>query len=73
MPLAGKGYSTQTLSLILDLINITNDIKSDTDITNDSTGDETIKLLKKTKKSLNRITGTHASSLGLHPVVYFYS
>jgi hypothetical protein len=73
VPLAGKGYSTQTLSLILDMINITNDIKSDADLVDDLTGDETIKLLKRTKKSLSRITGTHPSSLGLHPVVYFYS
>lgn len=73
VPLAGKGYSTQTLSLILDLINITNDIKSDSDLVDDLTGDETIILLKKTRKSLSRISGTHPSSLGLHPVVYFYS
>lgn len=73
VPLAGKGYSTQTLSLILDLINITNDIKNDTELVDDSTGIETINLLKKTKKRLSRITGTHASSLGLHPAIYFYS
>ncbi|KAA5534872.1 DUF262 domain-containing protein [Taibaiella lutea] len=73
VPLAGKGYSTQTLSLILDLINITNDIKSDIDLIDDLDGTETINYLKKTKKRLNRITGTHASSLGLHPAIYFYS
>lgn len=73
LPLAGKGYSTQTLSLILDMINITNDIKSDADIDDDLTGDVTTAILKRTKKCLSRITGTHPSSLGLHPVVYFYS
>ncbi|MEO6903501.1 MAG: DUF262 domain-containing protein [Bacteroidia bacterium] len=73
VPLAGKGYSTQTLSLILDLINITNDIKQDTLLEDDSTGIETIAILKKTKKRLSRITGTHPSSLGLHPAIYFYS
>ncbi|GGH16795.1 GmrSD restriction endonuclease domain-containing protein [Pedobacter zeae] len=73
VPLAGKGYSTQTLSLILDMINITNDVKNDDELKDDTNGEETINFLKKTKKKLNRITGTHASSLGLHPAVYFYS
>ncbi len=73
VPLAGKGYSTQTLSLVLDLINITNNIKSDSEILDDNDGLETIKLLKITKKKLNRITGVHPSSLGLHPAIYFYS
>lgn len=73
VPLAGKGYSNQTLSLILDMVNITNNIVNDADLEDDSLGDKTITLLKKTKKCLNRITGTHPSSLGLHPAVYFYS
>lgn len=73
VPLAGKGYSPQTLSLVLDLINITNEIKNETDINDDMTGSDTINLLKKTKKRLSRITGVHPSSLGLHPAIYFYS
>ncbi|MES2679700.1 MAG: DUF262 domain-containing protein [Bacteroidota bacterium] len=72
VPLAGRGYSSQTLTLILDLINITNNV-ADTELTDDETGDETISMLKRTKKILGRISGTHPSSLGLHPVVYFYS
>jgi hypothetical protein len=73
LPLAGKGYSSQTLTLILDLTNITNDITNDTDLPDDETGNETINFLRKTKKILSRISGTHPSSLGLHPVAYFYS
>lgn len=73
VPLAGRGYSSQTLTLILDLINITNEIIQESNLVDDETGDETINLLKKTRKILGRISGTHASSLGLHPVVYFYS
>jgi hypothetical protein len=73
VPLAGKGYSSQTLTLILDLINITNNITQDTSLPDDETGNETILVLKKTKKILSRLSGTHPSSLGLHPVVYFYS
>lgn len=73
VPLAGRGYSSQTLTLILDLINITNNITPDTELPDDETGDGTITKLKKTRKILGRISGTHPSSLGLHPVVYFYS
>ena len=73
VPLAGKGYSSQTLTLILDLINITNNTKNDEDLENDETGDTTILFLKNTRKILNRVSGLHPSSLGLHPVVYFYS
>ncbi|MFS4469812.1 HNH endonuclease [Chryseobacterium sp. T20] len=73
VPLAGKGYSPQTLSLVLDLINITNEIKNETDLDDDLTGLDTINILKRTKKRLSRITGVHPSSLGLHPAIYFYS
>lgn len=73
IPLAGKSYSPQTLSLILDLINITNNVLNDEKLEQDESGNETIQYLKKCKKILNRTTGTHPSSLGLHPVAYFYS
>jgi hypothetical protein len=72
LPLAGKGYSSQTLSMILDLINVTNNIKKDTDLSDDNEGDETINLLKNTRKILYRVSANHPSSLGLHPAVYFY-
>ena len=73
VPLAGRGYSSQTLTLILDLINITNNITHESLLTDDETGEDTITILKKTRKILSRISGTHPSSLGLHPVIYFYS
>lgn len=73
LPLAGKGYSSKTLNLILDFVNITNNINSKSTLENDETGEGTIKVLSKSRKVLNRIIGTHPSSLGLHPVVYFYS
>lgn len=73
LPIAGPGYSPQTLTLILDLINLANDIKSEEDLNIDPTGDETINFLINTRKILQRISGNHPSSLGLHPAVYFYS
>ncbi len=90
IPMAGKGYSSETLSLIFDLINVSNYIEkkkgqkkelvfyrktneADLEIKNDPNGDSTIFILKSTRKLLYRISDTHPSSLGLHPVVYFYS
>ena len=73
LPIAGPGYSSQTLTLILDLINLVNDVKSEEALDIDPNGDETIDFLINTRKILQRISGNHPSSLGLHPAVYFYS
>lgn len=75
IPIGGKVYSAQTLPLILDFVNIVNDIPSDfkTSVNDDLTGESTINLLKLTRKIAWRINSNHASSLGLHPIVYFYS
>lgn len=95
IPVAGRGYSAQTLPLIFDLVNLANDIKlldstkitiddsksseskpasnNDSSLSEDKTGEKTIKFLESTRQIVNRISGLHPSSLGLHPVVYFYS
>lgn len=75
VPIGGKLYSAQALPLILDFINLVNDTASETamKLDDDTTGDETIKYLKKARKVAWRINGQHASSLGLHPIIYFYS
>jgi len=75
LPIAGKNYSAQTLSLILDFVNISNDIPKDfkEKITDDEDGIETIKFLKRCKQVAYRINSIHPSSLGLHPIIYFYS
>ncbi len=92
VPLGGKGYSAETLSLVFDVVNICNSIeirgnkkkakkvaffrkvnKEEIEVIDDKTGEETIDVLKRTRKLLYRITTDHASSLGLHPAVYFYS
>jgi len=73
LPVAGPGYSSETLTLILDLVNLINDIKSEDKLDTDSTGEETIEFLMNTRKIVRIISGNHASSLGLHPAVYFYS
>lgn len=73
LPLAGKGYSAQSLALVFDLIKISNDVVGAATIDDDSTGDATIDYLKNVRRNLRRLTGTHPSCLGLHPAVYFYS
>lgn len=73
LPVAGKGYSSQTLPLVFEFVNLANGTTVSTKLTVDTTGDETIKFLNSCKAIANRMSGTHPSSLGLHPVVYFYS
>ncbi len=83
LPVAGRGYSAQTLPLIFDLVNISNHMpvvdatKKGKDVSISSASDEdgslTIQMLKRTQDMSQRITGVHPSSLGLHPAVYFYS
>lgn len=75
IPVGGKNYSAQTLPLILEFINIVNNISTDfkESLSDDLTGEETVNLLKQTRRIAWRINSNHPSSLGLHPVVYFYS
>jgi hypothetical protein len=73
LPIAGRGYSAQSLPLIFELVNLTNRVADMKDVAIDLNGDETIKFLKVTRQVVNRISGNHPSSLGLHPVIYFYS
>ncbi len=74
VPLAGKLYSNQTLSLILDFVNIVNDIDfKNNELNDDTTGEKTIKFLNKTRKVAYLLNSNHCSSLGLHPIIYFYS
>lgn len=75
IPIGGKNFSSQTLPLILDFINIVNEVPQDfkNRTVDDLTGEETIKVLKRARKIAYVINSSHASSLGLHPAVYFYS
>lgn len=72
LPIAGRGYSAQSLPLIFDYVNLVNGVSSDEDLPIDNDGQETIQYLKATRKISQRMSGTHPSSLGLHPAVYFY-
>ncbi|SAL00168.1 HNH endonuclease [Caballeronia arationis] len=73
LPVAGRGYSSQTLPLVFEFVNLANEVRSDVSLQADGSGEETLKFLRKCRVIVNRISGNHASSLGLHPAVYFYS
>jgi hypothetical protein len=75
LPIAGKLTASQTLPLILDFINIVNKIPVDfkEDLKDDINGDDTLKYLQRVRKIAWRINSVHPSSLGLHPIIYFYS
>jgi Protein of unknown function DUF262/HNH endonuclease len=73
LPVAGKGYSAQSLPLIFDFINIVCEIVSDKELVKDEDGNQTLTYLKKCNAIVQRIVGDHPGALGLHPAVYFYS
>lgn len=75
LPVAGRGYSTQSLPLIFELVNLTNNVvaQKNKSLAPDVDGQETINYLKCTQRAVDRICGTNPSSLGVHPAVYFYS
>ena len=84
LPVAGHGYGSQTLPLIFDLVNIANDLPVEDASKNkkkyltpqghaNPEEGPTVKAIKETERLVHRITGTHSSSLGLHPGVYFYA
>jgi len=73
LPVGGKLYSQQTLALILELTHIANNTQEGFDQDDDLTGEKTVETLKNTRRVVRRINSVHASSLGLHPAVYFYS
>jgi hypothetical protein len=83
LPIAGRGYGTQTLPMIFDFVNIANGL-SVTDASKSKkkfelieqapiNEGETLKVISGAERLCRRVTGTHSSSLGLHPAVYFYS
>lgn len=67
---AGRGYSV--LPFVFDLVNFANRTTKAA-LPADKDGSETLKYLGRTFQAVSRITGKSPTSLGLHPVVYFYT
>ena len=72
LPVAGKGYSPDTLSLIVDFVSQANR-QTDTELPDDPDGSATIQCLRNCRDVSQRLAGLHPGSLALHPAVYFYS
>lgn len=90
LPIAGRGYSGESVKMVFDLVNSVNNITRDmwhkqiqrskrkTENINpkmlpdDENGTQTIRYLEEVRKIAIRIGSNDPSSLGLHPIVYFY-
>lgn len=88
LPIAGRGYSADSVKMIFDLVNFVNRISPEmwrderkvkgkkaaaqATFADDQDGTQTLEFLKAVKKAASLIAGTDSRSLGLHPVVYFY-
>ncbi len=73
VPIVGNLSTSEKLEVILEFVNLVNGIEQDDQLGEDITGEKTIKLLKNCRKIAQRINSNHPSSLGLHPIVYFYT
>lgn len=73
IPVAGQSISSQAQMLVLEFVNTVNKIQDKQQLNDDLTGDETIIILSNCLKIARLVNSNHASSLGLHPAVYFYA
>ena len=65
------GSIIDSMPMIFSLVNLF--LEPRKKYSNDADGKETLDLLKKVRKVVWRINSSHASSVGLHPAVYFYN
>jgi hypothetical protein len=73
VPIVGNLNTSEKLEVILEFVNLVNGIEEDDQFGEDITGEKTIKILNRCKEIAQRINSNHASSLGLHPIIYFYT
>ncbi len=73
LPAGGSVTAGTALRMIYDFIAVAVGLESAIDKNEDKDGSRTITFLIRTKKLAKRIISNDASSLGLHPAVYFYS
>ncbi len=77
LPVAGHGYNA--LAFIFDLVNWANNVpepnraKDFDTLPKDEDGSTTIRYLESVRDIVRLMTGQHPGSIGVHPVVYFYT
>lgn len=77
LPLGGTVSPVDSLSLLIEFL-ILSDQPADgpktiADYDDDTTGEQTVAILRSGATVMRRITGNESTSLGLHPAVYFYN
>lgn len=70
IPMCGK-HNNSSLPIIYEFVKICNENSSEERA--DLTGDTTVQYLKRVRKVARLINSNHPSSLGLHPLIYFYA
>lgn len=77
LPLGGTSSPIDALKVLIDIFSIVDGYSEPKNafraIGEDKNGQATINILKRAEKLANRISGNDASSLGLHPAVYFFT
>lgn len=83
VPLAGHGYGSHAVRFAFDLIAVSNSLAvadstrkkepADGVPVDDTTGNETIQYLQNTKRAVQLLLSSEPLSLGLHPLLYFYT
>lgn len=77
LPLGGTSSPVDALKSLIDIFTIidggSDAKKAFNSLSEDTDGNQTIELLKRSLKVARRMTGNDAGSLGLHPAVYFYT
>jgi hypothetical protein len=70
LPAGGTVYSAPALRMVFDFIILCVGVPSPE---NDEQGNRTVEYLTRCRRVMQLLLSSHASSLGLHPAVYFYS
>ncbi|MBB4193358.1 hypothetical protein GGE45_003065 [Rhizobium aethiopicum] len=71
VPVGGRGYSS--LPFVFDLVSLINNIGAKDPLLQDENGTNTVAYINSVRRRLENITTTAPQSLGLHPLVYFYT
>ena len=71
VPIGGRGYSS--LPFIFDLVSLVNNIGLKDPLPKDKDGSQTLRFMREVRKRVEMITTNEPQSLGLHPLVYFYT
>ena len=71
VPVGGRGYNS--LPFVFDFVSLVNGVGAKDPLVADETGEETLRFLRATLNRVELITTIHPGSLGLHPLVYFYT